>query len=220
MSPRHCRALRDERGFTLVEILVTMTLAMIVLFAILSASELFGKSATTISTATEAQDAARTNVRSMVASLRQARFAPGQTSPIPAAWTPSRSDLTIAAYVPTAAGGTAAGWMRYCAATSGTQSSLVAGVRVGDAYQAPGTCSATDTSNGWTHAVVVDRNLQNPGALFDFSSSSCSGATCLPAGPAVQAVGIQLAIGSSRESTGTTKSVVRDAVSFRNRSGS
>jgi Tfp pilus assembly protein PilW len=221
MSPRHLAALRDERGFTLVEILVTLGLAIVVLLAILGASEIFGKSATSISNSTSAQDSARTTLRSMVATLRQARFAPGTTSPVPATWTPSRSDLTIAAYVTTTTGTTELGWTRYCAATSGTQSSLIVGVRIGDAYAAPGSCSATDTTNGWTHTVVLDRTLHSPGALFDFSSPTCASATvCLPTGPDVRAVGIRLAVGTSRESAGTFSSVVRDAVSFRNRSGS
>jgi len=221
MSPRRLRALRDERGFTLIEVLVTMSVAIVVLFAILGASEIFGKSVTTASNAAGAQDSARTTVRSMVATLRQARFAPGQTSPVPAAWTPSRSSLTIAAYVTNAGGtGTERGWVRYCTVTSGTQSSLIMGVRAGDAYLAPGTCSATDTTNGWTHTLVLDRTLQNPQQLFDFSASTCAATPCLPAGPDIQAVGIRLAVGTSREEAGTFNSVVRDAVSFRNRSGS
>ncbi|MDP1846894.1 MAG: prepilin-type N-terminal cleavage/methylation domain-containing protein [Solirubrobacteraceae bacterium] len=221
MSPHRHQPLRDERGFTLVEVLVTMSVALVVLFAILGAADIFGKSVTTVSNAAGAQDSARTTVRSMVATLRQARFAPGQTSPVPAAWTPSRSSLTIAAYVPAASGtGTERGWVRYCTVTSGTQSSLIMGVRAGDAYLAPGACSATDTTNGWTHAVLLDRTLQNPGQLFDFSASTCAVSPCLPAGPAVQSVGIRLAVGTSRESAGTFSSVVRDAVSFRNRSGS
>ena len=221
MSPRHRRALRDERGFTMVEILVTMAVAIVVLFAILGASEIFGTSVSTIDSAAGAQDSARTTVRTMVATMRQARFAPGQTSPIPAAWSPSRSDLTFAAHIPTTSGtGTQPGWVHYCTITSGTQSSLVMGVRSGDAYQAPGACSPTDTTNGWTHSLVLDRTLQDPGKLFDFSSSSCTGSACLPTGPAVQSVGIRLAVGTSREAAGTFNSVVRDAVSFRNRSGS
>jgi Tfp pilus assembly protein PilW len=221
MSARLPRALRDERGFTLVEVTVTMGLAVIVLLAILGASEIFGTSARTIDRAAGAQDSARATVRSMVATLRQGRFAPGQTSPIPAGWTPSRSDLTIAAYV-NSSGGTATtpGWVRYCAATSGSRSSLVMGVRAGNAYAAPGTCSATDTTNGWTHTVVLDRTLLTATRLFDFTSSACTGATCLPAAAQVQAVGIRVAVGTSREVDGSFNSVVRDAVSFRNRSSS
>jgi hypothetical protein len=94
------------------------------------------------------------------------------------------------------------------------------GVRTGAAYLAPGACSATDTTNGWTHKVVLDRTLLTAARLFDFTSSTCSGAACLPAAADVQAVGIRVAVGTSREVDGTFNSVVRDAVSFRNRSSS
>jgi prepilin-type N-terminal cleavage/methylation domain-containing protein len=214
-------ALRDERGFTLVELLVTMSLATVVLLATLGASDIFSSSARSISRSTDAQDSARTTVRSMVATLRQGRPAPGQDSPIPAGWTPSRSDLTLATYVDSAGGtATTPGWVRYCAAATGTRSSLIMGVRTGDAYAAPGACSATNTTNGWTHRVVLDRTLLTAARLFDFTSSSCSGATCLPAAADVQSVGIRVAVGTSREVDGTFNSVVRDAVSFRNRSSS
>lgn len=221
MSSRLARGARDERGFTLVEVMVTMSLATIVLLATLGASEIFSTSAKSIDRSTAAQDSARTTVRSMVATLRQGRFAPGQDSPIPAAWTPSRTDLTLATYVDAAGGtATAPGWVRYCAASTGTRSSLIMGVRTGDAYAAPGACSATDGTNGWTHKVVLDRTLLTAARLFDFTSSSCSGAACLPAAADVQAVGIRVAVGTSREVDGTFNSVVRDAVSFRNRSSS
>lgn len=221
MTPHHRPALRDERGFTLVEVMVTVALSMVVLFAILGAAEIFGKSATTLDRSTAAQDSARTTMRKMVATMRQARFAPGQLSPVPSAWAASRSDLTFAAYVPSADGTTTtAGWVRYCAATSGTQSSLIAGVRTGDAYAAPGACSATDTTNGWQYSVMLDRTLQGPTQLFDFTSASCTGASCLPAGADVRAVGIRIGVGTSRVAVGTHNSVVRDAVSFRNRSSS
>lgn len=232
MSPLR-RARRDEAGFTLIEVMVTMTLGIVVLLAILGASDIFGRSVTTIDRAAGAQDSARTTMRSMVSAMRQARFAPPPatppgstwTSPIPSAWTPSRSDLTFAAYVPTATGaGTEKGWVRYCAVTGGTQGSLVAGLLRGDAYAAPGACSATDTTNGWTHSLVLDRTLQNPDSLFDYTASTCTTVTaaspCLPAAAAVQSVGIRLAVSTDRESAGTFSSVVRDAVTFRNRSGS
>lgn len=230
MSPHHRTALRDERGFTLVEVLVTASLGIVVLFAILGASEIFGKSVTTVDRAAGAQDSARMTMRSMVATMRQARFAPPiapatvWTSPISAASVPSRNNLTFAAYVPSASG-TAKGWVHYCTLDSGTQSSLVVGLRTGDAYVAPAAaCSATDTANGWSHSLVLDRTLRNPEHLFDYTASTCTATVpatdCLPAAADVQVVGIRLIVGTSQVSAGTFSSVVRDAVSFRNRSGS
>ena len=221
MSARLAAA--DERGFTLIEMLVTMTLAVMVLFAILGAFEVFSTSAAVTDKATAAQDAARANVRNLVIIMRQGRVATGQTTPIPVG-TPTRSDLVVAAYVSSAtspAPGAVMGWVRYCAATTGSQSSLIVGVRAGDGYLAPGTCSASDTTNGWSHAVALNGTLQNPTRLFDYTTSTCTGAACpLPAGPAVQTVGIRLAVGTKPGADETFNSVVRDAVSFRNRSSS
>lgn len=216
------RVAADERGFTLVEMLVTMVVGVMVLFAILGAFEVFTRSAVVTDRTTAAQDAARASVRNLVIIMRQGRVATGQTTPVPTG-TPTRSDLVVAAYVSAAtvaSPGALPGWVRYCAATSGSQSSLVVGVRVGDAHLAPGPCSAGDTTNGWRHAVVLDGTLQNPQQLFDYTSSSCTGGTCLPAGPDIQSVGIRVAVGTQPGATETFNSVIRDAVSFRNRSSS
>lgn len=219
MSSLRGHTMGDERGFTLVEMLMTMTVGMIVLFAALGASDVFTKTASNADKAAAAQDAARATVRSIVGVLREGRIASGQTTPMPLTWTPSRRDLTVAAYVkPTGSPTSQPGWMRYCAATSGSQSSLIVGMRVGDAYLPPGPCSASDTTNGWQHYIAIKGTLQSPDKLFDFTSSACTGATCLPTGPDVQAVGIRLVVGSSPGAALIYNSTVRDAVSFRNRS--
>ncbi|CAN5274814.1 hypothetical protein BH20ACT16_BH20ACT16_04900 [soil metagenome] len=221
MSVRRIAA--DERGFTLIELLVTMAVSIVVLFAVLGAFEVFSTSAAVADKTTAAQDAARANVRNLVIVMRQGRVASGQTTPIPIG-TPTRSDLVVAAYVASAtsaAPGALPGWVRYCAATTGSQSSLIVGVRVGDVYAPPGACSAGDTTNSWSHAVVLNGTLQNPEQLFDYTTSACTGATCSPpAGPDVQTVGIRLAVGTKPGANETFNSVVRDAVSFRNRSSS
>lgn len=217
------RVAADERGFTLIEVLVTMAVGIVVLFAILGAFDVFSRSAAVTDRATAAQDAARATVRNLVIVMRQGRVASGQTTPIPVG-TPTRSDLVIAAYVGSATSptpGALAGWVRYCAATTGSQSSLVVGVRVGDAHLAPGPCAAGDTTNGWYHAVVLNGTLQAPGRLFDYTTSACTGAACaLPAGPAIQSVGIRVAVGTSPTAGAEFNSIVHDAVSFRNRSSS
>ena len=173
--------------------------------------------------ATAAQDAARATVRNLVIVMRQGRVATGQTTPIPTG-TPTRSDLVVAAYVTSATDarpGPLPGWVRYCAATSGGRSSLVVGVRVGDTHLAPGPCVAGDATNGWHHGVVLDGTLQDPSRLFDYTTRFCTGGTCpLPSGPDVESVGIRIAVGTSAGATASFNSVVRDAVSFRNRSSS
>lgn len=221
MSAR--RVASDERGFSLIELLVAMAVAVTVLFAILGAFEVFTTSAAVTDKTTAAQDAARASVRNLVIIMRQGRVASGQTTPIPAG-TPTRSDLVVAAYVSSATSaspGALKGWVRHCAQTAGSQSSLVVGVRVGDAYLAPGPCSAGDTTNGWYHAVVLNGTLQDPERLFDYTTRFCTGGTCpLPSGPDVESVGIRLAVGTKPGGDEAFNSVVRDAVSFRNRSSS
>ena len=207
--------LAGEAGFTLVELLVTMTLAVIVLFAILGASDVFVRSAAVTDKTTAAQESARVTVRSMVYELRQGRVVTGHTTPI--AGTPSRTDLVVATYVKAAGGAEQLGWVRYCA-TAGPHASLVMGTRVGDAYAAPGPCSAGDTTNGWVHRTMLDGTLQDPERLFDFTTSTCTGAACAPAGPDIESVGIRVAVGTSPGADAAFNSVVRDAVSFRNRS--
>lgn len=213
----HLRAtLADQRGFTLIEVLVTMTVAVVVLFAILGASEIFARSAAVANKTTEAQDAARTTVRSMVHELRQARVATGQITPI--GGTPTRSELVVAAWVTSAAGNEVVGWVRYCA-TAGAQPSLVMGTREGDTYLPAGTCSASDTTNGWKHGVMLNRTLQDSERLFDYTTNPCTAAPCAsPTVADIQSVGIRVAVGTSPGAAATFNSVVRDAVSFRNRS--
>lgn len=208
--------LGDERGFTLVELLVTSSLAIVVLFAILGASEMFARSASIADKTTEAQDSARATVRSMVNVLRQARAICATTCPpasptTPIGGTPTRSDLVVAAYL-TTSGVEQAGWVRYCA-TSDPHPSLVMGTLVSGTYLPAGACSATNTANGWHHTVMLKQTLQDSARLFDYAYNPGSAAVA-----DIQSVGIRLAVGTSPTAAATHNSVVRDAVSFRNRS--
>lgn len=208
--------LADEGGFTLIEVLVTIAISMVVLSAILGASEIFARSASVTDKTTAAQDAARATVRSMVHELRQARQLSTATTPI--GGTPTRTDLVVATYVTSSAGAEVAGWVRYCA-TADAHPSLVMGTREVDAYAAPGTCSASDTTNGWKHSVMLQGTLQDAAKLFDYTTNPCSVASCAtPTVADIQSVGIRVAVGTSPEAAATFNSVVRDAVSFRNRS--
>jgi type II secretory pathway pseudopilin PulG len=208
--------LAGEGGFTLVEMLVTIGIGMIVLSAILGASEIFARSASVTDKTTAAQEAARVAVRSMVHELRQARKLSTASTPI--GGTPTRSDLVVATYVTSSAGAEVAGWVRYCA-TSDAHPSLVFGTREVDAYAAPGACSASDTTNGWTHRVMLNGTLQDAAKLFDYTTNPCSVAPCAtPTVADIQSVGIRVAVGTSPTAAATLNSVLRDAVSFRNRS--
>ncbi len=211
---------RDERGASLVELVVTMAIATVVLIAIFSGIDAFTKAAKTADNEARAQDDARRTIDQIVHQLRQARVAAGQTSPIPTGWTISRSDLVVATYVTSATNatpGSTKGWVRYCTSTVGTSVSLIAGVRAGDTYAAPGACAAGDTTNGWTQIKLINGTLQGASTLFDYQSTTCIGSSCTPAAADVRTVGINLAVGTAAGAGPAHRSLVRDAVSFRNR---
>jgi type II secretory pathway pseudopilin PulG len=217
--------IRAEHGFTLIELLVTSTLAIVVLFAILGASEIFSRSASVTDKTAAAQDAARATVRSMVQTLREARqICLVATSPCPSAsvttpigGTPTRSDLVVATYI-TTGDSEVAGWVRYCATADATPS-LLMGTREGDAYAAPGACAASDTTNAWRYTTVLKGTLQDTAKLFDYTTNACVTSPCsTPTVADIQSVGIRVAVGTSPGAAATYNSVVRDAVSFRNRS--
>lgn len=215
------RVTRDDEGFSLLELLVAMAISTVVLLAILNSADLFTSSANRAGDASKAQESARRQLRSMVVFLRQGRIATGQTSVIPSQWTPSRTDLTAAAYVASTTEpipGDVAGWVRYCVATNlDGDSSLIVGVRQGDTYVAPGACTVGSGPSGWIQSVAIKDRLAATTMLFNYASSTCAGATCLPAGTAVSTVGIRMATAPAHATT-TLTTVLTDAVSFRNRS--
>ncbi|MDO9407196.1 PilW family protein [Patulibacter sp.] len=218
----------EDSGFSLIELLVTMLVAMIVLFAILQGSEVFARGAKRVDDATKAQDAARTTMRTIVGSVRDGRLptaaeaglAAQPTTPIRVA-NAATGDLVVATSVPSGSS-TVPGWTRYCADGSG---SLVVGQRATAAFATPPTCGTA--GNGWTQGRVLDRTLVSDRAqVFDFSSGSCvagqvvgTGAACAPAADTVTTVGIRLSVAGSAGST-ESRATIRNAVSVRNGSPS
>lgn len=74
MTPRGTHPqLRDESGFTLVELLVAMTLALIVLFGVLSLFDGFSSNAARQTRITDANDQIRNSMDRIVSDLRQSR---------------------------------------------------------------------------------------------------------------------------------------------------
>jgi prepilin-type N-terminal cleavage/methylation domain-containing protein len=74
MRPRiDTQALRDERGFTLVEVLVAMTLTVIVMFAILTTLDNFTTNAARQTRITDANEQVRSTMDRIVSDLRQAK---------------------------------------------------------------------------------------------------------------------------------------------------
>ena len=219
------RTVADDGGFTFIELLVTMTLAMIVLFAALKGSEVFAQVTKSAGDTSRAQDTARATVRQVVQTLRQGRLPAGQQSPMAPAYTSTRRDVVLAAWVSGAtnpAPGSVPGWVRLCASTDGR--SLLIGVRGDVTYAAPGACATSDATGGWSYGTLVAGTLRNPGTLFDYGSGTCVGgltvgsataAPCTPSVAATTTIGIRLSVARDAASdTGT--SVVRDAVNLRN----
>lgn len=215
-------ALRGDDGVTLVELLVTMTVATIVLLAILDAADVFSATADTATRRSVSQEQLRSTMRDMTDTLRQARRPEGESSPLAHTDTSRPDDLIAAVFLPTAAG-PRPGWVRYCRSADGR--SLLTGRRLADAYAAagdPGACApsaTTDLAAGWSSGATIDGALPVGGRLFDFSSDTCFGATpsgCVPVPDDVRTVGIHLAA-TRRGGAGRTLEL-SDAVSLRNRS--
>lgn len=197
---------RDEGGFTLVELLVTMTLALVVLFAVLQGADIFRSTSEASTRRADTQEQLRRTLRTMVSELRQAPTPSGATSPLvsPSGAFMSSTDLVV---------NTRQGWTRYCAGGTGQTTLYVSRTSTPPS----GVCG----SGG---AVVVVRDLlRDAGRLFtytaraDFLSNGCAAAAtapCLPPATEVRGLGIRLAIAPS---AGSTPLVTTSAVSFRNR---
>jgi Tfp pilus assembly protein PilW len=212
-----------EDGFSLIELIVTMAVAMIVLFAVLQSADVFAKTPTTANDRTEAQDAARVTVRQLVQSLRQARLPTGASTPVVRVTTGTTPEVVFASR--SAAG--ADTWSRVCVSADGR--SLVAGTLANPTYAAPSTsCSAGDTTGGWAYSTLAANVLRDPATALTFDSASCvggrqvagttgatAGAACTPTVAAITTVGIRLAVAAKAADT-TSSSVVTDAVNLRN----
>lgn len=221
-APKSAGLVADD-GFTLVELLVTMFIATVVLFAVLQSADIFRRTTEAQSKTVDTQEQGRAALRTIVQDLREARPVTGASTPLvptPPAATAAADDLVIAAFVPTASG-RVAGWRRYCVSPSpGT--TLYAGQRAADAYAAPGICGVP--SNGWTYTPLVIDRLRDGTKLFSFSADAdfvthgcavASATPCLPPAAAIRGVGVRLSIADTPSASAAR--VTTGAVSFRNR---
>ena len=196
----------DDEGFTLVELLVTMTIAVVVLLAVLQGADLFRSTSEASSRRTDTQEQLRRTMRTVVSELRQAPTPTGAVTPLAnvGGATVSSSDLVV---------NTPSGWTRYCAGGTG-RTTLYVSRSSGLPTGACGTGGAT---------AIVQNLLRDPDRLFtytaraDLTSNGCappSTAPCLPAAGEVRGVGIRLAIAPDATSSPL---VTTSAVSLRNR---
>lgn len=206
----------SEDGFTLVELLVAMTLGLLVLFAVLQAGDLLRTSQTKSSQLTDAQEQSRAVMRTITGELRQARGPGAGVSPVAFTDANSRSDLVAAVYLPD---GTA-GWVRYCVTSDGKSllRGQVAANAVGaDTPPTPGTCATSETSGGWRYAPLISGRLASGTQLFDFTTQTCTAYTtaCARTAASIRAIGIQLSVREST-ATGARSLTTRSAVTLRN----
>ncbi|WP_320672666.1 PulJ/GspJ family protein [Patulibacter defluvii] len=215
--------LRRDEGLTLVEMLVTMALAGVVLFAILGASDILGSSTQDASRVSDSQELSRQVVRRITNDARQA-YTPtaGAATPIASV---ARNQLVFAAAIRSGSS-ESPGWIAYCADANG---SLYRGQLVAGGYVAPTACGTN--AGGWTFARLIDRRVVSPSTLFSYTADAGYTANgcpqqaptpatpnptpCLPAPAAVRAVGLRLAV--SRKPGSTRGAVITNAaVSLRN----
>jgi Tfp pilus assembly protein PilW len=206
----------SEDGFTLVELLVAMTLGIVVLLATLQAGDLLRTGQQKSSRLTDAQEQSRAVMRTMTTELRQARGPAANVSPVASTNAASRSDLVAAVYLPDGS----TGWVRYCVTSDGQ--SLLRGQATDATGTAaspptPGACATGTTANGWTYAALVSGRLSAGSQLFDFTTTNCTTYTvaCTRTAAAIRAVGIQLVVRESSSSDARSLTT-RSAVTLRN----
>jgi prepilin-type N-terminal cleavage/methylation domain-containing protein len=204
----------DDAGFTLVELLVTMSIAVVLLIAILQASEIFRSSSQASGRIADVQETSRQVLRTITSDLRQARSpAPGVT-PLLNTDPGSRRDLIAAVY----RNDGSPGWVRYC--VSADDQSLLVGQVAGLNFPpgGPGPCAINAASSGWQYGPLVDGRLSDPDRLFDFTTDSCTGyaTACTRIASKIRTVGIRLALRDSNATSGGRSIVTRGAVALRN----
>lgn len=211
---------RDDRGLTLVELLVTMTLALVVLLGVLSAGDALLSGTSKVDRRADVQDQARRALADVIGQLRDARPIAGTSSPLVTGTPlPSRSSIVFSARLANGdAPGTVTGWVRVCATATTGRAAVLIGRRLDASYADPGSCDATNTVNGWSYGRLLVRDITDGGRLFDFASDSCVGASCTPSSAvtaaAVRTIGVNLSIDPGH---GNTVYTLRGAATIRNR---
>jgi prepilin-type N-terminal cleavage/methylation domain-containing protein len=180
-----------EAGFTLIELMVAMTIGLMIAFVALTSFDAFGRGAATNNRVTDAEDNGRRDVATMVQILRDA----GSPAPVTGAIPPTVTRATANDIVfnstawPNESGNVSTGTNteRLCLDTA-TKTVWFDGLRAGTPGPTDPGAACPSTAAGWTH-LPISRHVVNTVALPLFR---------LGAAP-VRSVGITL-----RKDTGTS----------------
>jgi type II secretory pathway pseudopilin PulG len=151
---------RDERGFSLIELLVATTCGLIVAFAGLTVFDGFNRAIVTTNRLTDAQDAARREVSEMVRILREAGAPPPKTgAQISTVVSALPNDVVFrsTSWPGESSTGPAAGtWhtQRLCL-DEATKTIWFDGIRAGAAGPTTPGSACPSTATDWTHTPIV-----------------------------------------------------------------
>jgi prepilin-type N-terminal cleavage/methylation domain-containing protein len=159
---------RDERGFTLTELLIAMTIGLVVVFAALGVFEGFNRGIVANTHLTDAQGSARRDVSTIVGMLRDAGVPPPKTgAALPTIVSAAVNDIVFRSttWPGESATGIAAGTYnteRICLDTA-TQTIWFDGIRAGAAGTTTPGSACPSVASGWTH-TPISRNVVNTAA--------------------------------------------------------
>jgi type II secretory pathway pseudopilin PulG len=176
MTPRHPHRLVAEEGFTLVELLVAMTVSIIVLLATLGALDAFNGGVAANNRLTDASDTARREVAEMVRVLRDGG-PPTPTSgaqPTTVVQAGANDLVFLSRSWPGESGiGSSSNHVeRYCLNTT-TRTLWFDGLKAGTSGSATPGAACPSTASGWTHrAIATDvlSSVANP--IFAYGAGS------------------------------------------------
>lgn len=202
-SPRSRWRPAGEDGFTLIELLVATVLAVLVLGAILTLSDVVGNRSVANGRVTDAEDTARAEIDRLVRTIRDAppvnAAAPaGSITPIAVA---RQRSLIVASADPVGS------WVRYC-----TDGVALRRGRLTGALIDPGTSCPAAAAGGWIYSTIFAEGVLNPDSMFSYDS--CPGVATLPCtASTVRSIGVTV-----RVSVGQSRSIrLSAAVTPRNR---
>jgi len=177
MTSRDRPAAVEEDGFTLVELLVAMTLTLLLASVTLGAFEAFDRGVSANSRLTDAQDTARRELGAMVRTLREAGAPAGADGVLPIAVT--RTDDNDIVFRSRAwpgeadTGSSADHFERFCLNTA-TKVLWFDGKHANSLGATDPGSACPSTAAGWTHHREVAKNVINTAAsskkLFSYTS--------------------------------------------------